>query len=356
MTTNTFCRHLSNGYRIYINGSNITYMPCCQWTGPALPFRELARQRQELNISTPWSHWQCQRCGQEESAKGEQAYRLTGNRVIASDLPDTKVGWLDIQADVTCNGGCLICGPGLSTFWQSEISRYQEQIAIQPKTDLSGVIARVFDALDVSELNLLQFLGGEPFLSTVDQLAIPYIINPQRCRLKYTTNGSVWPKAQRWQQWKNFQTVTINFSVDGVGDRFEYLRYPLSWSTVSDNIKRFVDEALSNMKFHINHTLTPFNVLYYHEFMAWVNETFDPESFLGVHTHTAYGTMSVANCNDAMRRAAQDMYGDDHVVTKTLLQNPQISNDDFFRYVNLWDHRRRLNWREIFPELHRLLG
>ena len=110
------------------------------------------------------------------------------------------------------------------------------------------------------------------------------------------------------------------------------------------------------MKFHINHTLTPFNVLYHDEFMSWVKATFDPEYFLGVHTHTAYGIMGVANCNFDVRQAAQIMYGDDHVVTKTLRLNPYRSSDDFWQYIELWDRRRRLNWRDIFPEIQELLS
>lgn len=351
MTSNSFCRHLSNGYRINIVGNDITWMPCCQWTGSAIPFQDLETHRRRINIDTPWHHRECQRCGQEESYKTSQSYRHIGNRIIPPDLDSSKVGWLDIQADMTCNGGCLICGPWNSSYWQNELRRYQEYPAVSPKQDLSQCIKKIFSALDVSELASLQFLGGEPFLSDTDTLSFPYITHPELCRLKYTTNGSVWPRAERQAQWQRFREVSINFSIDAIGDRFDYLRYPLKWSVVKDNVKRLVDSASPNMTFHINHTLTPLNVYYYQEFVDWVNEIFPTEIFRGTHVHTAYGIMSVASVNESLRDMVENIYGSDHMISKILRQNPQNHGTAFWNHVALWDHRRGTDWRQTFPDI-----
>lgn len=350
MDTNTFCKHLSNGYRIYINNNNVTYMPCCYWQGPAMPFDNLIQRRALLNNSTPWAHKECNKCKKEETYK-ENNYRNSGNKIIPDDLPSTKVGWLDIQADITCNGGCLICGPWNSSYWQNELVKYTELSSSSKKINLQQSIDNIFQQLDVSEIRLLQFLGGEPFLSEADTLSFPYITNPAICQLKYTTNGSIYPTQSRMGHWNNFKSVLINFSIDGIGDRFNYLRYPLKWKLVEQNVQRFVNEAPANMQFHINHTVTPFNILYYDEFLAWVDATFPADRFTGIHTHTAYGTMSVANSSSELREMVLSKYGNDHMLTKMLKDNRLVDNSDFLNYVVTWDKRRGTDWRTTFAEI-----
>jgi sulfatase maturation enzyme AslB (radical SAM superfamily) len=351
MDTNTFCKHLSNGYRIYIdNNQNITYMPCCYWQGPARPFTNLIQDRKFLNNSTPWAHNECNKCRNEEKYK-ENNYRVAGNKIMSNDLPSTKVGWLDIQADTTCNGGCLICGPWNSSYWQNELSKYNEFKLIPATNSLRQSVDKIFSEIDVSELRQLQFLGGEPFLSAADTYAFDYITCPEICQLKYTTNGSIYPKSERIANWSQFKSVLINFSIDGVGDRFDYLRYPLKWNTVHKNVLRFINEAPDNLVFHINHSVTPLNIFYYQEFMDWVDATFPKEQFKGIHVHPAYGIMSVANSSNKLRELVLDKYGKDHIMAKMLRENRLIDNQNFLNYINTWDSRRGTKWQTVFAEI-----
>ena len=96
---NSFCRHLSNGCRVYVNNNAISWMPCCYWDGPAIDFAEILSHRKVINISTPWAHQECQKCRREEQYK--PGYRRAGLNVIPDGIPDSKIAWLDIQADIT---------------------------------------------------------------------------------------------------------------------------------------------------------------------------------------------------------------------------------------------------------------
>lgn len=350
MSSNTFCRHLSNGYRIFINNNRITWMPCCYWTGDAMPFEDLDVQRTQINDSTPWAHRECGKCRSEEEYKNG-GYRKAGSRVIPSGMPDTKVAWLDIQADITCNGGCLTCGPWSSSYWQSELSKYREFELRSSSLDLEDHVTTIFNKLDTSELRLIQFLGGEPFLSDTDTFALPKIINPAICEIKYTTNGSVYPQARRMEQWARFKSVLINFSIDGIGTRFEYQRYPLKWDKVQDNIHRLIAETDLNVRFHINHTVTPFNIYYYQEFLDWAKDTFPADRFTGIHTHPAYGTLSVSNCSNKLRKLVLDKYGEDHIICKMMQDNPVVDATNFWKYITTWDHRRSQDWKTVYPDI-----
>ena len=347
MSSNSFCKHLSNGYRFYINKGDITYHPCCQWTGDAIEFAEdtLDQQRTKWNIDTPWTHSECARCGNEETYKKAMSYRHTGNWRIPI-LPQNKVGWLDIQADMTCNGGCLICGPWNSSYWQSEMTKYQGQIPISNKVDLKSLVNRIFDAIDTSELSVLQFLGGEPFLSDVDAVGLSRIANPAQCTLKYTTNGSVFPKPDRIDRWKDFKSILITLSIDGINDRFDYLRYPLKWRVVENTINRMIAEFPPNTYFSINHSITPLNILYYDEFLQWVNNTFDHVPW--IHCHPAYGVMNPAHGGSILRDLVVAKYGKNHQLA-SMIQPQDVVDTQFLDYINLWDSRRKTNWRETFP-------
>ena len=349
MSSNSFCKHLSNGYRFYINQGVITYHPCCQWTGDAIKFDQvtLDQQRTKWNINTPWTHAECGRCGQEETYKKDNSYRHAGNKVIPV-LSQNKVGWLDIQADATCNGGCLICGPWNSSYWQSEMSKYYGHIPISNKVDLPALVNSIFDAVDTSELGFLQFLGGEPFLSDVDAVGIARIANPAQCILKYTTNGSVFPKPDRIDKWKSFKKILITLSIDGIGDKFDYLRYPLKWRVVESTIHRMIAEFPPNTEFTINHSITPLNILYYDEFLQWVNNTFDHVP--RIHCHPAYGTMSPAYGGGKLRKLVADKYGQDHQLSSMIDPGSEV-NAEFLKYINLWDPRRKTNWQQTFPDV-----
>ena len=323
-------------------------MPCCYWDGPAIDFAEILSHRKVINISTPWAHQECQKCRREEQYK--PGYRRAGLNVIPDGIPDSKIAWLDIQADITCNGGCLICGPWNSSYWQSELARYGEFQVSKTVNTLKQNVEKIFDTLDVSELKLIQFLGGEPFLSDVDKFALPYIKNPEQCEIKYTTNGSVYPQADRIQRWEDFKSVLINFSIDGIGERFEYLRYPLKWNKVHDNVRRLIDNTGDNVRFHINHTLTPLNIFYYNEFEQWVDKTFPKNRFVGVHAHSAYGVMSVSSSGAKLREKIKQVYGAEHNLTKMLEDNPR-TNNEFWKYIATWDRRRSQRWQLAFPDI-----
>ena len=350
MSSNTFCRHLSNGYRIFIDNDKITWLPCCYWTGKPIPFKTLRAFRKIINDSTPWIHQECKKCRNEEQYK-ERSYRLAGLNTIPVGLPDNKVAWLDIQADITCNGGCLTCSPDYSSFWRSELSRNNEFAFRDSNLNLEKHVNEIFAQLDTSELRLIQFLGGEPFLSDTDTIALPMIANPEICEIKYTTNGSVYPQDARIKQWEKFKSVMINFSIDGVGQRFEYQRYPLKWDKVEKNILKLINEADSNVRFHINHTVTPFNIYYYQEFLDWVNDTFPADKFIGIHTHPAYGVLSVSNCSNKLRKLILDRYGEDHITHRMLQNNPIADTKSFWSYIELWDTRRVQNWKTVYPDI-----
>jgi hypothetical protein len=72
--------------------------------------------------------------------------------------------------------------------------------------------------------------------------------------------------------WKHFKHVEIAFSIDDVGDRFEYQRSNAVWSEVEQNISRFRElrSRNSNVSLQACCTVNVFNVYYLETVANWI--------------------------------------------------------------------------------------
>ena len=75
-------------------------------------------------------------------------------------------------------------------------------------------------------------------------------------------------------------------SLDGVGERFEYLRWPATWRQVTDNIMHIRETAPSNTMFLIEETVSIFNFYYMNELDAWAKNNFTANREGDVTHHT----------------------------------------------------------------------
>jgi len=91
--------------------------------------------------------------------------------------------------------------------------------------------------------------------------------------IHYNTNGTHYPENAD-QIWQHFKLVEIAFSIDDVGERFEYQRTNASWSEVCRNIGRFrtLREHYSNIQLQVCSTVNVFNVLYLEDLALWIDQ------------------------------------------------------------------------------------
>ena len=67
------------------------------------------------------------------------------------------------------------------------------------------------------------------------------------------------------------KNVEFLFSIDDIGDRFEYLRYPAKFKNVQKNIQKAKDMGFN---ISVTPTISSINVWYVPEFMPWLVKTF----------------------------------------------------------------------------------
>jgi sulfatase maturation enzyme AslB (radical SAM superfamily) len=201
-------------------------------------------------------------------------------------------------------------------------------------------------------------MGGEPLYSDQNVECLRYLIdnhpNCKQLKIRYSSNGSIYPSDEVQALWKKFKRVVLNFSLDGVGERFDYLRWPLKWYRV----ERTIDQLIKNTDITVNifSTINPLNVLYFNEIDTWAKETIPADRFLHpdrpVKHNRCFNPLDLEHAPEELREAVRNRYGEDHFVSKQF--NTLEYRDDtqtFFDYVNKHDAIRRLDWRKTFPDV-----
>ena len=66
--------------------------------------------------------------------------------------------------------------------------------------------------------------------------------------IHYNTNGTQLPPQEIFDLWSYFKRVEVAFSIDDVGEPFEYQRHPAKWRHVNANLVKFKEMKTDNME------------------------------------------------------------------------------------------------------------
>jgi sulfatase maturation enzyme AslB (radical SAM superfamily) len=116
----------------------------------------------------------------------------------------------------------------------------------------------------------LYFAGGEPLLIPEHYKILEFMVEngaAKLCVLRYNSNGLELPE-KLFELWSHFKEVKFNFSVDAVGARNDYIRYPSKWNNVVTNLQR-LDDTPDNIVVNIACAVQLLNVMYVPELVYW---------------------------------------------------------------------------------------
>ena len=161
-----------------------------------------------------------------------------------------------------CNGTCVTCGPYASSAW-AKLRGLPIDYRAASMADLSHVPWR--------EIKSLGFVGGEPLLSKVNFEILEHLIEigNDSCFINIVTNGSISLSKRQIAVLSKFPNLNFCLSIDGVGQRFEYLRFPLKWSGLTDNLKAF-RSITTNLS--VSCMVSNLSVFYLDEILDWFQE------------------------------------------------------------------------------------
>ena len=352
-----------------------------------LPMRGL---RQSMLSETP--HDACTRCYEQEQSgffsgrksankhHGHHVKRVNKTGVDGSVTQFEMTYW-DIRFSNLCNLKCRSCGHIFSSQW------YQDQAKLAgPTWKLNNSVLNyagrtegdMWSQLEphLDYVEQIYFAGGEPLLMEEHYRILQELVQRGRTdvRLIYNTNFTHTDlKGQSvFEYWKQFDSVAVGASLDGMGAYSEYIRKGTDWAQVEAN-RRLMLEICPEVDFYISPTLSILNAWHLPDFhRSWtqqgliraqdlnVNILQDPLHYRIDIAPAEYKKRIEAKYRehlvwlsgqDPLNRATQGFESAIQFMMAT--DNTQLI-DTFWRRTHELDDIRKETWSTVIPELKAL--
>lgn len=166
-----------------------------------------------------------------------------------------------------CNSTCVTCNSGASSAW----APLESKMGIIPVGHFRQSQQDIAQNLNFKEMVSLTLVGGEPLYEKLNFYILEELISAgnTRCFISIVTNGSVVLSDDQKLILDKFKNVNFCISIDGVGEVFEYMRYPLKWDNLIKNLNYF--KGLTN-NVSVSNTCSNINVMYQLATVSWFNE------------------------------------------------------------------------------------
>ena len=363
--TDIFCPMIHGGLNIDLRkfDGTLTYNQCClstnQLTTDSIKWDNgILKSIREQNNDNIW-HSGCWECEWLEKT-GIKSFRHAMIEKFGVKKNLSGPQRIDLLFDRSCNLACRNCGPDLSTFWNKHLKDNNLLIKeyASDTNDNFEKIKQVLTSIDLTNLKMVQFCGGETLLGNTYWQTAEMIANlvpgvNEQVELGLQTNGTQTIDEKYYQTIEKFKLVKLLISIDGTHDRFEYLRWPANWNQVVDNILDLREKLPSNVMFFIQETTNCLNLFYSNEVSNWVTKNFysnregDP---------TDYSTQLVMHDYLDINNITQE-YVDALKDTKMIhaLDPNWVENSNaiklFIHETEKFDKLRNQDWKKVFPEV-----
>lgn len=232
----------------------------------------------KIKMENGWAE-ECNACRLDEIKNGNsprtryEQFAIEGSSKTIFDLKITN----------TCNLSCRMCTPSQSSTWD-KIIKANPDVDLEKHSDRLHPVEKGrswhSDNLDTikerfSNVKRLKFTGGEPFLvKQTKQICLNTIDTgaSKDTALYFITNGQVFLEDDWFDIFKNFKTVDIDISVDGIGSRYEYIRPGSKWSGIEEFIDRLKSKKSENVDISVTYLPQTLNAGVYHETAQWAKK------------------------------------------------------------------------------------
>ena len=183
----------------------------------------------------------CRQCYQDEKLSNYSMRLVTlreysKKNQIFTPPTEPKLTSIDLALSNVCNNRCRMCNPELSTNWYPDAKKLGIPI---PK----GLIQHndPLDKLDLSQLEYIKLIGGEPLLEQEKFIRFLERCDLSKLSIFLTTNMTVLPEQKLLSYLKQCRSVTIACSIDSFGELNDFLRKGSKWEIVDKNLRWYVE-------------------------------------------------------------------------------------------------------------------
>ncbi len=315
----------------------------------------------------------CSNCWAEEDA-GKVSKRMNSIYKMKHSLTDwtpnsePALQFIDFKLGNVCNLKCRICGSWSSSKWAQEELAYGDNPVARKNLKEGGWPKKhpqFFEDVkkDLADALYFEFTGGEPFMIKNHFKILEYCVQKGYAKkqdIHYNTNGTQLPPREIFDLWKHFKRVEIAFSIDDVGEQFEYQRYGAIWKEVNYNLNQFKTYQTDNMEFQICSTINIFNIFSLAKLNLWVRQ-FAPKFFY-VNTCFEPDVFNIQTLPKQIKNIVNSRYGNlkDFAGTIRYMNSADRDTTDIReerqRRIVQTDKYRKENFGEVFPLLNNVLG
>ena len=239
---------------------------------------------QMLNGEVPAS---CRKCFEEERAgivsKRQWETNVWQKRLdIKSIVNQTgedgslpnSIPYFDLRLGNMCNLKCTMCSPHDSSSWIKDWKIIYPQIQNEDlkldqrwdsKYDYAWYKKSSFLESVESQIENIQELywaGGEPLMIPEHKRILEMLVDKDHAKnviLRYNSNGTH-VNDEMLDLWSNFKQVKFNFSIDAIGERNDYIRYPSKWKDIESKLKYITKNKTDNVYVNIACAVQVLNV------------------------------------------------------------------------------------------------
>ena len=329
----------------------------------------------------------CNRCWEEEAA-GRDSKRIHSRVRLkelyqqvdwSNDQPD-QLWFVDLKLGNICNLKCRICGSWSSSKWAEEELAYMPE-DFNKKEHIAYTWLRqgawprksevFWDNLKtvLPDIKYFEFTGGEPWMIQEHFDLLEYAVEQgysKNIDIHYNTNATQDPSTH-FLLWKEFGRVDIAFSIDNVGDRFEYERYGAKWDIANQIIDdvHFKQIYLPNITTQLCFTINIQNVYYLDELLTWAEtKGFGNIYFNMMHSpdHMSVQRMTPAAQELVLNKLKTTFWRSEFyqreidAVIKFIEAGPGSDGSEFLFKMKRTDEHRKQCFSDTHPEIARAMG
>ena len=373
-----FCYEIYKNLAIWSHNGKLGYNPCSFFNG-------YIKSSDRFNLTEVWNspeHTQLKHCVENDipisgcqdcytaEANGLESRRRGSKKLYEDFHNDTNIDLdgpqgLDYSVGNLCNLKCVICGPYSSSRW---IPDYQQLYPLKP---IEQFQFEKYNQLEITDSDMLKNIksvhfhgGGEPLmvdnhinlLNRIDQVK-----GLSDVRIFYNTNGTQTVPDSVLKLWSKCRLVELYFSLDDIGERFNYQRTGADWNQVVENLTWFSNNMPHNHMFNINCTWGYLNLFYLNDLCDWYNTNFKTNRYgdpINLIFQKAGGTYSLNHVSLAVHDVLINKFKN-YPAVLALVDTLEINNcnhDKFWSNVSHLDLVRNTDFKTLCPEWSNLIS
>ena len=147
--------------------------------------------------------------------------------------------YFDMKLSNLCNLGCRMCAPNISSVLEMEIQKNPNEPweKFEMPNYNKSWDTRALEKIKNLDIKLLKFTGGEPFSNPLIIEFLESLNNKHEIELSFITNGLL-VKDSYYKLFDKFKNITMSVSCDGIGEVYEYIRWPGKWDKFNNRFNK----------------------------------------------------------------------------------------------------------------------